>query len=92
MALYLKAKLPIPARVVVGIDVVELKGRLAVNLDNGFSASHGVVVHVGIEKSKATGRERGHFVELPDCFHFCTSLKCKALEGGRQYAQLDYLC
>jgi hypothetical protein len=69
MVLCVKARLPIPARVVVGIDVVELKGRLAVDLDNGFSASHGVVVHVGIEKSKATGRERGHFVDFEFITH-----------------------
>ena len=32
------------------------------DLDNGFSASHGVVVHVGVEKGKAPGSERVHLV------------------------------
>ena len=32
------------------------------NLDNGFSGGHGIVVHVGIEKGKAPGNERFHLV------------------------------
>ena len=57
-----RARLPSSARVVVRIDVVELQGRLAVDLYDSFSASHGVVVHVGVEKCKASGGERGHLV------------------------------
>src|SRR5580765_3653939 len=54
--------LAIPAWVVVGIDIVKLKGRLAVDLYDGLSASHGEVVHVGVEKRKAPSDERGHLV------------------------------
>src|SRR5580704_19631045 len=54
--------LPIPARVVVGIDIVELQGRLAVDLYDGLSASHREVVHVGVEKRKTPSGERGHLV------------------------------
>jgi hypothetical protein len=54
----------VPLRVIVRIDVVELKGRLAEDLYNGFSASHGVVAHVGVEKGKAPGYERAHLVAV----------------------------
>src|SRR5580704_15737666 len=53
---------PIPARVVVRIDIVELERRLAVDLYDGLSASHSEVVHVRVKKGKATGRECSHFV------------------------------
>src|SRR5260370_33266913 len=52
----------IPAWVVARIDVVELQGRLAVDLHDSLTASHGVVVHVGVEKGKAPGNERFHLV------------------------------
>src|SRR5712672_2655916 len=57
-----RAGLSFPAWVVLRIDVVELQRGLPVNLHDGFSASHGEVVHVGIEKGKAPGSERLHFV------------------------------
>ena len=59
-----RAGLSFPAWVVLRIDVVELQRGLPVNLHDGFSASHGEVVHVGIEKGKAPGSERLHFVAL----------------------------
>src|SRR5512137_2384471 len=52
------------ARVVVRIDVVELKRRLPVDLHNGFPGGHGVVVHVGVEESKAPGAERFHLAGI----------------------------
>ncbi len=48
------------AGVVVRMDIVELKGRLTVDLHNGFSGGHGIVVHVGVEESKASGNESFH--------------------------------
>jgi hypothetical protein len=33
-----------------------------VDLHNRFSADHGVMVHIGVKKSKAAGGERFHFV------------------------------
>ena len=45
-------RLLISARVVAGIDVVELQGRLPVHLHDRFSTSHGVVRNVGIKKGK----------------------------------------
>src|SRR6266853_6785923 len=56
--------LSFPAWVIVRIDVVELQRGLPVNLHDGFSASHGEVVHVRVEKGKAPGNERLHFVRL----------------------------
>ena len=44
------------ARVLLRIDIVELKGSFAVDLHDRFAASHGVVVHVRIEETKAAGR------------------------------------
>jgi len=64
-----RAGLPIPARVIIRIDVVELQGRLTVDLHDSFSASHGVVVHVGVKKSKAPGSERFHFVGVEFIAH-----------------------
>jgi hypothetical protein len=61
--------LPIPARIILRIDVVELKWRLAVDLHDGFSASHGVVVHVRVEKGKAPGNERFHLVGVKIISH-----------------------
>src|SRR5580658_1730453 len=46
--------------VVVRIDVVDLKRRLSMDLHNGFSGGDGVVVHVGVEESKAPGSESFH--------------------------------
>ena len=34
------------------------------NLHNGFSAGHSVVVHLGIEKGKASRDERFHLVRV----------------------------
>jgi hypothetical protein len=57
-------ELPIPAGVIVSIDVVELKWRLSVDLHDSLSASHGIVMHVGIEKGKAPCSERFHLVGI----------------------------
>src|SRR5438046_5897816 len=54
----------VPAWVIVRIHIVELQRRLPVNLYDGFSTSHGEVVHVGIEKGKAAGSERFRLVGL----------------------------
>ena|SRR5689334_14157765 len=59
-----KAGLVTSAWIVVGIDVVELQGRLTVDLNDGFSASHGEMVHVGIEKGETAGNERFHFASV----------------------------
>jgi len=40
-----------------------------VDLHNGFSAGHGVVVHVGIEKGKASGNECFHLVGIKVIAH-----------------------
>jgi len=40
-----------------------------VDLHNGFSRSHGIVVHVGVEKGKAPGRERFHGVGVEGVSH-----------------------
>jgi len=34
------------------------------DLDNGFSAGHGIVVHVGVEKREAPGDEHFHLVGI----------------------------
>lgn len=52
------------AGIVGGIDVIELERRQAVDLHDGFAASHGVVVHVGVEKGERAGREGAHFVDF----------------------------
>ena len=52
------------AGIVFRVDVVELERRLSMNLDDGLAASHGIVVHVGIKKRKAAGREGFHLVDL----------------------------
>ena len=67
------------AWIVVGIDVVELQGRLTVDLHNGFSASHGEVVHVGIEKSKTPGDECFHLVGVELISH--TDFECAGNDG-----------
>src|SRR5215470_11695577 len=57
------------AGVVVRIDVVELKWRLTVDLHNGFSGSHSIVVHVRVEESKAPGNERFHLAGVKFIAH-----------------------
>jgi len=45
------------ARVVPGIDVVELQGSASVNLNNDFARGHRIMVHIRIEIGKAAGGE-----------------------------------
>ena len=52
--------LVLAAGIVLGIDVVELGWGGAVDLDDDFAIGHGVVVHVGVEISKAASGESGH--------------------------------
>ncbi len=59
----------VPARVVFGIDVVELQGRTSVDLHHDLAAGHRVVVHVRIEKGKTAGGEGGHLVLIEDISH-----------------------
>ena len=59
----------VSARVVVRIYVVELQRRLPVDLHDGFSAGHGVVVHVRIKKGKAARGKRFHFVGFERIAH-----------------------
>src|SRR5579859_4826654 len=51
------------------MDVVELKGSLAVDLHDGFPGRHRVMVHVGIQKREAPGRERLHLIRFKSVSH-----------------------
>jgi hypothetical protein len=51
-----------PTGVVIGIDEVELKWRLAMYLHDDLAAGHSVVMHVRVEKSKTTRGKRHHLV------------------------------
>ena len=57
------------AGVVLRIDEVELKWRLAMYLDNDLAAGHGVVMHVGVEKSKTAGSKRRHLLSVEVIAH-----------------------
>src|SRR6185312_264589 len=46
--------------VVSAVDVVDFERRLIVNLDHGLAIRHSIVMHLGIEISKATCRESHH--------------------------------
>jgi hypothetical protein len=45
------------ARIVFRIDIVELQGRVSVNLHYDFAGGHRIVVHVGVEKGETAGGE-----------------------------------
>src|ERR1039458_9437655 len=49
-----------PARVVLWVDVVELYGRHAVDLNDRIAHAHRVMVHVGVEIGKAACWEEHH--------------------------------
>jgi hypothetical protein len=51
------------------MDVVELHGCDAVNLDDDFAGGHRVVVHVGIEVGEAAGGEGCHLVCVEGVSH-----------------------
>src|SRR5690348_6836143 len=66
----------LPAGVVLGIHVVKLHGRHAMNLDHDFAAGLHIVVHVRIEVGEAARGEAGHaaFVEAISHPHLESSL------------------
>src|ERR1700733_5974151 len=70
--MHLLPSLSLPARIVLGVDVVELHRSHAVDLHHHFAARHSVVVHVGIKISKAARRKTRHaaLVEVVTHAHF----------------------
>src|SRR5258708_12155169 len=57
------------ARVICSVDIVKLQGRLPMNLHCDLANGHCIVVHVRIEKCKATGRKTRHLSLLKNISH-----------------------
>jgi len=62
-------RLSLPAGIVLGIDVVELHRRHAMDLDYHVATGHYVVVHVGIEIGEAARRKTRHAVLIEAIAH-----------------------
>ena len=78
---FLTALAMVVTRVVVRVDVVELKRRLTVDLHDGLAASHGVVVHVGVQEGERAGNESVHSVGFELVAH-------TQLERSRDYRDI----